>query len=154
MWSNSIEQGRLSLPAVRPVRRLSSIFPLHGAVHRQSSASKEALPCFVLIFFFCVRHLLLFFFYKISYTLCPCVNASLRGFQMVSSRRIKFDFHFIQEISACALPLDIPDHMARPSPFVINGITVLPLKSCAFTNDRTAGAMVYHQVGVPTAITS
>ena len=37
---------------------------------------------------------------------------------------------------------------------VEKGTTTLPRQSPACSSVRTAGAMVYHQVGVPTAITS
>ena len=39
-------------------------------------------------------------------------------------------------------------------PFVIKGTTVFPVKSCWCRNVFTAGAIVYHHVGVPTAMTS
>ena len=44
-----------------------------------NQSSREDFPCPMRapLFFFGVRHLRIFFFYKISYTLCPRVNVSL-----------------------------------------------------------------------------
>ena len=42
-----------------------------------------------------------------------------------------------------------PPCMSSHPPLVTKGITILPWKSCSVRKVRIAGAIVYHQVGVP-----
>ena len=92
------------------------------------------------------------FVYLHLYLPDPFCNHIFRSFQMVFTHRIKLNLHFMCKGSSFALVLHIFNYMSRP--FVINGITVFPVKSFTVKNVSTAGAIVYHHVGVPIASTS
>ena len=53
-----------------------------------------------------------------------------------------------------AFRMSLSQRAIPPPPCVTNGITVFPLKSQLYRKVRTGGAIVLHQFGVPTKITS
>lgn len=67
---------------------------------------------------------------------------------------IELDFHRWAKICSAAIPLHVFDDMARPAAMGHKRNDRLLLPVLAFQKDFIAGAIVYHHVGVPTAMTS
>lgn len=83
----------------------------------------------------------------------PLIDCILWRFSLASTRTVKTNFKRMLHRSpavfnACS---HILDNMTRPSPIRHKRNNGLTFKICFLKKDNTAGAIVYHQVGVPTA---
>lgn len=84
----------------------------------------------------------------------PTADFSDRRYHFLAARRIETDIHSVSDDRADAVFLDVFQGMTFPASVRLKRTTIFPLKFSVLQKVSTAGAIVYHQVGVPIRILS